>query len=220
MKNPIAIKLGLSILVGVVSACAVNADNLVINGGFEHPAVTAAPHWNIFNAIPGWNLSRGSQIEVQAGVNGWQAAEVNQYVELDSDFDGPGGVLDGEPASSAIFQDLETIPNAAYELSFAFAPRPGVADNRLEVSWGGAVLDVLEADGSGFTNTLWQYHTYVVNATAGSTRLEFGDASLSDSFGTLLDDVRVDLRDERCIPEPAALGLLAIGGFALLRARR
>jgi len=125
MNNRNARNLGLVILVGVLSVCAANADNLVVNGGFENPYVTASQQWDIFNEISGWQLARGQQIEIQRGVNGWLPVEGKQWIELDSDFDGPAGTLNGEPASSAIFQDLETVPGSEYEVTFAFSPRPG-----------------------------------------------------------------------------------------------
>ena len=149
-----------------------------------------------------------------AAVNGWLPAEGQQYIELDSDIDGPGGPLHGEAASSAVYQDLPTVVGLVYELTFAFSPRPGVADNALDISWGGAPVDVLTANGSGRSNTVWQYHTYQLTATSDSTRLEFGDASASDSLGTFLDDVSVVV-----VPEPAGLILLT-GGLVLALRRR
>jgi hypothetical protein len=216
MKNRYARNLGLVILVAVTSLCAANADNLVVNGGFENTVVTASQQWDIFDQIVGWQLADGQKIEVQCGVNGWLPAEGKQWIELDSDFDGPGGSLSGEPASSAIFQDLETVPGIKYELTFAFSPRPGVADNQLQIIWDGKPIDLIVSDGAAFKNTNWQYRSYTLGASSKSTRLEFGDLSKPDSFGTFLDDVSVT----RCIPEPATLCALAIGGIALLRNRR
>jgi hypothetical protein len=204
--------IGLSFLVGALMTGPARAGNLVTNGSFEQPVVTDPHGWDIFDVIPGWQLARGAKIELQRGYAGWLPADADQLLELDSDLDGPGGDMNGEPASSAVFQDLVTVVGQQYELTFAFSPRPGVANNVLEIQWDGAVVDTLSADGSGLSNTDWQYYTYYLTATAETTRLEFGDLSVSDSLGTFIDDVSV-------VPEPASVMLILGGAAALLRKR-
>lgn len=189
------------------------ADSIVTNGSFEVTPVSVSTTWDIFDSIAGWKLVRGPKIEVQRNVRGWQSADGDQYLELDGDIDGPGGTLGYEDASSAIYQDLVTEPGQTYLLTFAFSPRPGVADNALEIRWDGTLLGTLRADGSGLSTTNWAYFTYEVSTASAATRLEFGDVSASDSLGTFLDDVTVS-----AVPEPTSLMLL-IGGvmFALRR---
>lgn len=191
------------------------AGNIVFNGSFEDPVVTNGAKWDIFTpGIPGWTISRGPSIELHRGVNGWLPAEGSQYLELDSDIDGPGGAMNGDDASFAIYQDISTLPGVWYDLEFAFSPRPGVSDNVLEVWWGGSLIDTIAASGVGLSNTQWTYYTYQVQASGTTTRLEFGDAGVSDSLGTFLDDVRV-------VPEPASIAFLAIvGAIAVGRRRR
>ncbi len=213
MKTTSISKFGLAAIVALSVVGSADAD-IVFNGSFEQTVVNNGGTWDIFPSIPGWQLSRGPGIELQRGVSGWLAAEGAQYIELDSDIDGPGGPLHGEDASSAVYQDLATVAGQIYELTFAFSPRPGVADNALEIKWGGAPVDVLTADGSGRGNTAWQYHTYQLTAPSDSTRLEFGDLSVSDSLGTFVDDVSVTV-----VPEPAGLALLT-GGLVLGLRRR
>jgi hypothetical protein len=188
------------------------ADNIVINGSFEAPAITST--WEIFPAITGWQLARGPSIEIQRNVSNWKSAAGSQYVELDADIDGPKGARSGEPASSAIYQDLPTTAGGQYVLQFAFSPRPGVKDNRLEVKWNGTILDTLSASGAGRSTTNWQTSTYTVRATGKVTRLQFGDRSASDSLGTFLDDVHVSM-----IPEPASLAMVLGGLLVSLRKR-
>ena len=186
--------------------------NLVLNGGFEEPIIVPTKNWDIYSSAesPGWSVEwmpgpdthdgyprpADAYIELQTAIgnpHGRTAAEGNQWTELDSDWDGPGGALDYEPASIRIYQDITTVPDGVYKLSFAFSPRPGVEDNKLEVKWDGAVVDVLEADGTTLSNTNWTYHQYVLTATSTITRLEFADLSASDTLGTFLDDVCADL---------------------------
>ncbi|MBU0638632.1 MAG: DUF642 domain-containing protein [Planctomycetes bacterium] len=201
----------LAMILGLLTTTAY-ADNLVVNGSFEEPVVDHTAQWNIYQIIPGWQIERGPSIELQRGVYGWQPAVGDQWLELDSDIDGPNGSMHGEDASTAVFQNLDTVVGQDYELSFAFSPRPGVSDNVLEITWDGQVLDTLTADGSGLCNTDWQYYTYAVTATADTTVLGFGDRSVSDSLGTFVDDVSV------VVPEPASLILLTIG--LIVAARR
>ena len=207
-----------SVVLGLAVALAVtgiaHADNLVLNGSFEDPAVANAAKWDVYQSIPGWQLARGQMIEVQRNVRGWSAASGNQWVELDADIDGPGGGQNGEAASSAIFQDIATQPGDLYELRFAFSPRPGVVDNALEVKWDGKVIDVISGDGNGRSDADWRYNSYFVAPSGDLTRLEFGDLSTSDSLGTFLDDISLVP-----VPEPAGLVLLSAGSVLLLPRR-
>ncbi len=204
-------------LVLAIAGPAALADNIVINGSFEQNAVTAQSGWDIFTTLPGWKLARGPSIELQRNVRGWAAADGQQYLELDTDIDGPLGSMSfsgDEDASSAVYQDVATTPGEQYELRFAFSPRPGVAGNDLEVKFDDIVIDTLTADGSSLSNTDWQYFTYTVTATSDSTRLEFGDVGPSDSLGTFIDNVSL----VAIVPEPA--GLLLLTGGVLLASRR
>lgn len=201
------------------SASYASAANLVTNGSFEDPDVTHVKGWDIYVSIPGWDLYYGPAIEIQRGTFGWTAADGLQWVELDSDLDGPNGsLLPAEAASSGIYQDIATIADAVYELRFAFSPRPDTADNKIEVRWGGQIIDTLVADGTGLLDTQWGYHAYTLTARSDTTRLAFGDLSLSDTFGTFLDDVSVELI---AIPEPATIALLGLAALPMgLRRRR
>ena len=216
MVRRISRQFGLAICVAIAAAAVAQADvqNLVINGSFEDATLAPGTDWNIYTSLTGWSLARGPSVEVQRGVQSWLAANGRQYIELDSDIDGPEGTITGDDASSAIYQDIPTLPGQQYEVQFAFSPRPGVADNALEIKWNGIVLDTLRADGMTLTDTSWKTYTYVVPAVLAQTRIEFGDRGASDSLGTFVDDVAV-----RLVPEPAALLLLAGGAATLLRRR-
>ena len=156
----------------------------VINGSFEEPPVSPGTYSN-FASIPGWSLSFGPSIEIGNDVTyfGLAAADGAQYLELDS-----GG-------SSGIFQDLPTTPGASYVLIFAFGARPqfGPDQNAIEVWWDSQPLATLTLDGINRTTTYWQDYSYIVTATGNLTRLEFRDVGVSDTLGTLLDNVRMTL---------------------------
>jgi hypothetical protein len=160
------------------------ASNLLVNGGFELPAIdTKVTRFIEVKSIPGWNLSSGPFIEVQNHAAG-SPAEGQQFVELDS------------TASSGIYQDVSTVPGETYQLRFAFSARPGFGptENHIQAQFngvGGADLTVadLTADGTALSDTQWNYFTYTVTATSSTTRVQFTDLGISDSFGTYLDDV-------------------------------
>ncbi len=157
----------------------------VVNGSFEEPAVSPGTY-SFFESIPGWSLSLGSSFEMHNNDTfyGLSAARGAQLVELDSD------------GSSGIYQDLPTTPSATYALHFAFGARPesGPEDNVLEVWWDGALIaGPLSLDGSELSTASWTYYTYFVTATRSTTRLEFRDVGISNTYGTLLDDVYMTL---------------------------
>jgi hypothetical protein len=78
-----------------------------------------------------------------------------------------------------------------YALSFDFSPRPGVADNHVQVKWGGVVVADVAADGSTLSNTRWLPYIVTVTATSASTTLSLADLSVSDGLGTYIDNVQV-----------------------------
>ena len=114
--------------------------NLVGNGSFESPEVTAPEQWDVFESgEPGldWAVEWRSDIpltwggydrpdpalkELHEGVLG-PAYDGDQYAELDTDWNGHSGSLNNEPASVHIYQDIPTTPGRKYHLSFAFSPR-------------------------------------------------------------------------------------------------
>ena len=154
-------------------------NNLVVNGGFEQPALGNGT-WQVLPQIQGWFTSSGSGFEIQAGVAG-APFEGRQLIELDGD--GP----------TTIGQELATRPGTAYEISFAFSARPGTPrnDNRVLVLWDGQPIGRLEADGSARSETTWTVGTFRVTARSGRSRLELRDEGTPNSLGTYIDDVRV-----------------------------
>lgn len=182
------------------------AEELVVNGSFETPIVSGG--WDIFpsgTSDLGWTVEwRGdipvswggyprpdpANIEFHRGVLG-PAYDGDQYTELDSDWDGPGGSINGEPASVKIYQDISTIPGLTYNISFYFSPRPNTtaANNVLEFNWDGKVKDTLTAAGGG--SITWSLYNYSFTASGNTTRLQFTDLGTADGLGTFLDNVSV-----------------------------
>jgi hypothetical protein len=180
-----------------VGASATDGD-LVVNGDFEIPTVTSSYKWDIFDSGTSgleWTVEWAgtysgapdpAHLELHRGVNNWQPYEGFQHAELDTDWGGPGHSQSGEPASVKIYQDLQTCPGGTYELKYAWSPRPGHADNGLEVWWDGG--EIVTHSGSGGSNTNWTLETYPsLTASTDTTRLAFVEVGTADSLGMFLD---------------------------------
>ncbi|MCE9578511.1 MAG: hypothetical protein K8W52_35620 [Deltaproteobacteria bacterium] len=152
--------------------------NVVVNGSFELPALDDGT-WNVFEEIRGWRTAAGPGIEIQRGVAG-SPLDGAQHVELDSH------------ASSAMYQILDTQPDHRYLITYWVSPRPGTAasDNRLALSWDGAVIDRYAATDVG-DDTAWVRREVIVTAHHRESRIQFADVSESNSVGAYLDEVSV-----------------------------
>ncbi len=180
-------------------------ENLVYNGGFESPVVTAGQGWNVYpngTVGLGWNVAWNgvfagapatANLELHRGVNAWVHDEGMQHAELDTDWINGGS----EQASVAISQDVNTISGATYEVSYAFSPRPGTAasENVLEVLVDGVVV-ATHGPVAGGGNTSWTTYTYEFVANDGTANIAFRDAGTPNTLGTFIDDVKV-----RCIED-------------------
>ena len=151
--------------------------NLISNGSFEAPIVTAHNgQWQQFapsTAGISWTVT-GDSLEIQRGILGG-ASDGSQHAELDAQ------------GSVTISQTLSTVSGQAYEISFDYKARPNTASNTngMNVTWNG--VDI--APNLTLGNT-WQ--TYTVNVTGtGSDTISFADAGTSDGIGTFLDNVSV-----------------------------
>lgn len=209
MRNTLLL-VAAAVLVAV--APCLHAANLVVNGDFEAPVVTSSFGWDIYDsgtAGLGWTVDWWSgaptyngvtrpspaHLELHRGVNGWAHASGAQHAELDTDWDGPGGGLNNEPASVSIYQDLPT-QNGIYALRYAWSPRPNHGDNAIEVYWGG--VKMAEHSGVGGGGTSWHFEQLSVTAAAGTTQLEFREVGTANALGMFLDAVEVELEQLIC----------------------
>lgn len=192
----------------IPNVCQVGPISL-LNGDFETPEVTHNSKWDIFasgaNGV-GWTVEwegvydgapQTANLELHRGVNSWSPYSGSQYTELDSDWDGPDGSVNGEQASVKIYQDVTTIPGAAYVLSYAYSPRPGkgTADNYLGVRLDNALVKEHQTDGTALSDTSWQTDSVNFVATSTSVRIEFVDLGTPNSFGPFLDQVTLQLTE-------------------------
>lgn len=194
-----AIIAGLTAVLAVAQAQA----NIIVNGGFESPAISAG-NYGIFTSIPGWTSTLGDGLELQNNAAG-TPFEGHNLMELDSN------------NNSNARQSIATTINQSYDLSFEYSPRPGIssASNPVEVYFGGNLIDTLTGVGAG--NTVWSLKQYTVVATGASSVLEFRAVGTSDSLGGYIDDVKMDVSP---VPEVSLPGVVFGAGFAAMALRR
>lgn len=176
--------------------------NLLANGDFEFPEVTNGAQWDIFDSVLGWAIAwmnptgapTAASLELHEGVNGWLPAGGDQHTELDSDWQGPAGTS-GEAASVAISQTVPTIAGKDYSLSWAFSPRPNTAANENVLQVLVNNTQVATNTAAGGTNTAWTPDNYVFTGTGSPVTVTFRDAGISNSEGTLLDNVSLNCRE-------------------------
>ncbi len=196
-----------------VPVCEANI-NLVKNGDFENKIVKNDAGWDIFNTNEGvdWIVAwfdgantyekesrpNPAYLEIQAGVNGWLSSNGTQHAELDSDWGGPESVVNNEPASVKIYQDIATIPGKMYKISYDHSARPGTApeENMLVAGINDIAFAITTDSGEGLTNTNWSNVSYVFTADVPLMRLSFTDHGTPNSIGTLLDNVSFT-----CLPD-------------------
>lgn len=182
--------------------------NHVVNGGFE-ASVVAPGSWVQLSQIDGWRVVAGNGFEVRNEVAG-SAHEGSNFIELDTN------------GNTRIEQVLQLVAGRSYELSFAYAARPGVAANTngVRVYWNGQALttDAITGSGMGAQAGVWHEYRFTLTASGLNDVLSFAAVGRSDGYGGSLDSVRL----MSSVPEPTSYALMLGGLFAiaLLKRRR
>ena len=159
--------------VRVYRRIAPNADNLIINGGFETPAVLAGNVYVPTDGLPGWQTV-GASFEVW--LDGGQAVEGMQHLEI----------LAQNPLAT-VSQTVATIPGEDYSISFHHSPRPSV-DSTLSLSITGQPLVLFEENGASLAAFQWQRFRTNFTAASSSTTISFTDHAAT-AAGTHIDNV-------------------------------
>lgn len=200
--------------------------SLVMNGGFESPAIPSATFVNVVGGAEpagfAWAVIDNVDI-ISNGVLSTTALAYEGVQALD---------LVGFGAAGAVSQSFATTAGQTYRLSFAYGNNP--------VSTGSASADVRVLDGATSllsasithtTSTLADFHWDLFDATfigtGGTVNLSFVNTVGGSNGGILLDAIAVDAvtTPPPGVPLPgtavlAASGLLVIGCGAVGRRRR
>jgi hypothetical protein len=201
-------KSSLSILAAAAFlALPASASTIVVNGGFEDPAL-ATNTWAVFSNITGWSTTSGAGIEVENGTAGAGlilAHSGQNKVELDSH------------NNSAMKQDV-VLAAGNYLLSFFYSPRTAdVGDNTINYSVGDLVSSSVVGP-VGLTSVgVWtEIKALFTVKTGGTFALTFAADGVNNSLGGFIDDVSITPSP---VPLPAA-GLLLLGGLGGLAAAK
>jgi choice-of-anchor C domain-containing protein len=186
----------------VIGSGKAKAD-LMLNGGFETPALTQGQSKTLSASDPSmapWVIAAGSVDVVQNGY--WPAYQGNNSIDLN-------GV---SPAT--IQQTFATNPGTTYVLTFAYACNADVVDvdhsvftgiGHLTITGASTLLDTtVSHSGSSRANMNYEIFSGNFVANSSSTTLQFQDVSNSGNHGLVLDNVSVN-----SVPEPSTLALLA-----------
>jgi predicted ribosomally synthesized peptide with SipW-like signal peptide len=167
--------------------CVEGVNNLVVNGGFETPALGNGAYAIYPNGSQtSWQVEAGPGLEIQRNAAGAPHTG-NQLAELDS------------TGKSTISQTLTTVAGQKYRFSFWHSPRPNVpsGDNTIgyevEVTSGPTTLisGTVGATSTG-PSTSWTKYTYEFTAISTSTKIVFEDqGSANNTYGGYIDDVEV-----------------------------
>ena len=143
----------------------------------------------------------GSWGKIDEGHDGWFTDNSNGKIEVGKETTYGGSdssniiiELEGNSGDqSNLYKDFDTSPGQVIEISFDHSARGGYGgeDSAVEVYWDGELIDTI-VPGDNFG---WENHSYEVIADGDSARLEF-QATDSNSLGTLLDNIKVDIIDE------------------------
>jgi hypothetical protein len=189
------------LILAISFAKQAHAASIVSDGGFESPAVNDSYTGAIGD---GWTVTQG-HIGIDAANLGTGVPHSgNQMAYLDYGF-----------TLNTLSQTLTTVVGQQYLISFWVADN---AANALTADFGSQVVYSGEAPTSGVAAPSdYENITAAFTALSTSTILSF-TGQYTGGNGTLLDDVSVTAVSS--VPEPATLGLSALGALAIFALRR
>lgn len=207
-----------ALLLDAVSVIQRSANQVVIaNPSFQ----ASSPDLQLFNgtsgytpAIAGWTITTGSG-DVLTGINNSSGPFYNNGVAPDGTKVAYLQVTNGVTVPTTISQNIgDLVAGNKYELTFYYNARSGTADPLMVVNLGGTTLTPvggLDVAPVGGSNPFYEGQ-YFYTATGNTALLSFSNANTAASDSSLLlNDVSLQV-----VPEPATLGLMAIGCAGLL----
>jgi hypothetical protein len=187
-----------------VAASSAQATNLVVDGGFESPAIST---WyvNETSNFSGWTLVTNNVDIVHQGYNGASPAhEGAQYLDLV-----------GYGSTGEISQSLATVAGQKYSLTFWYSNNPWSTSSASAVATVGSLTASVTHSGASAADLGWSKYTGSFVAT-GPTVLDFNNTYGYGNGGVLLDGISVS-----SVPETSTWIMMLAGfgalGFAGLR---
>jgi len=226
--------LGYFVGAAIGAACVaspVRAANLVVDGSFEDPAVSAGGFslfstgdsfgtgspWSVVGPSGG-NVGIVSGTFVQNGIS-FPAEAGNQWIDLTGVTQSP---------AEGVQQTIATNSGQQYTLSFyvgnVYNPT-GIfgTTSTVDVDINGSPILAAENSCTSCTTTLtWQLFTTTFTATSTSTVLAFLNGDPSNDTSNGLDNISINVANPPSTPLPATLPLFAagLGGLGLLGWRK
>jgi len=151
----------------------ITTTNTIFSSTFEDVSSNA-----FHNQADEW--SSDGKIEVRDhSIDGGQAADGSQYIELNND---PKNDFDDAPN---IWRDVNTNSDGEYTLNFKYSARPGYDDSvcRIEVVLDGEVIGTFSADGRNINAPSWNDATINFSGSGSLDRLEFREAGTDVDYG-------------------------------------
>ncbi|MDX2064719.1 MAG: PEP-CTERM sorting domain-containing protein [Fimbriimonadaceae bacterium] len=194
-------KILLTIGFGLATIAAAHA-NILINGSFEAPDTNTS--WGLFpnDQVGGW-FAEENRMEVgAASIYGVTGQTGDQVLELDA------------TGNAKISQNVSTVVGQ-YTVSLDAALRRNVAaaSGTLSVLWNNVEIGTVSPTAQNLST-----YTFMVQGTGGMDKLSLRGSGASDSYGAIVDNIR--LTAAAPVPEPTSMAALGIGLLGLARRRR
>ncbi|MBV6457568.1 MAG: hypothetical protein HONBIEJF_00681 [Fimbriimonadaceae bacterium] len=201
--------------------CAATANaSLVTNGSFESPGF-AGSHLIVLPGDPsitGWTIAGDGRDIVLHHAPDVGNATGNPTFNFAQDGDYYLDLSGTGSPHATIYQDLTTVVNTSYKLSFYIgatnenAPAPTI---NVQLDGTSSLLNTTLTPSAPGTNIIWTLQTFNFVADSTTTRLSFCGTSALDDNASFVDNVSVEV-----VPEPASLLAVSAGLAALSRRRR
>ena len=197
--------------------------NMITNGDFSANAAA-------YTTFPGYSSSPNPADPTGwTGVNGVNGPDTGFYPTTSNNLPfspAPNGTINGnlpdfvfmQSPSAYLSQTVPTTAGQAYTLTYYGAARAGETSDVLEVILTNATDNAqITSQTPAIIDTGWTPFTLTFTAPSASTAVEFLNNNGSNAAGGTVDVTNVAMA---AVPEPATLGLFAIGGIGLLLAAR
>ena len=188
-------------IVTVALAASFSSANLIVNGSFETPVISAGFQTVLAGsgALTGWTVG-GTSIDIVSQVffPTYPARDGNQSIDLS-----------GTPGPGDISQSFATSIGQFYNVYFSGSTNSG--SNSMQVFLNGGLLYTITTPPQG----TWVDYGYMFQASSTTSSIGFGSL-FTGNAGPMVDRVIV----ERAVPEPASVVVLALGAGLLARRRR